>query len=76
MGHGGKRPGGGRDPPPGGSIPAAQSQAKSILPDVLEPSRRQLGVTHGQLNAAMSQVRLERPRICPLVRQGKACRME
>jgi hypothetical protein len=38
-------------------------------PEILEPCRRQLGVAHSVLNVAMSEVRLQRPSVVPLIGQ-------
>lgn len=40
-----------------------------ILPEPLEPSRRQLGIPHGVLNIAMSRVVLDGPDVVPVIGQ-------
>jgi hypothetical protein len=40
-------------------------------PEILEPARRQLGVSHRVLDVAVAEVSLQRPRIVALVRQRK-----
>ncbi len=41
-------------------------------PEILKAPRRELGVPHGRLNAAMAEIGLQRARVGALVRQGKA----
>ena len=43
-----------------------------LPPEVLKPIRRQLGVAHRVLDIAMAKIRLQCPRIMPLVCQGEA----
>jgi hypothetical protein len=45
---------------------------RSSTPEVLKPSRGELGVAHGRLNAAMAEIGLQRACVRALVRQGKA----
>jgi hypothetical protein len=41
----------------------------STSPEILEPRRRQLGVSHGVLDVAMPQVSLQGARVVPFVRE-------
>ena len=52
------------------------SSAASILPEILEPFRRQLGIAHRVLDVLVAEVVLQRARIDALVRSLKppACR--
>jgi hypothetical protein len=43
-----------------------------VAPEILEPRRRQLCVTHGMLDRSMPKPILDRPRIVPCIRQGEA----
>ena len=47
-----------------------------LSPEILEPARRQLGVSHRMLDIAMAQVGLQCPRIMALLARAKpqACR--
>jgi len=49
--------------------------AASVAPEVLEPRRRQLGVSHGVLDRSMAEPILQRPRIMPCIRQSVAAGM-
>ena len=40
------------------------------MPKIFKPRRRQLGVPHGVLDIAMTEIRLQRSRIMSLVRQS------
>ena len=43
-----------------------------LTPEVLEPIRRQLGVTHGVLDVFVAEPRLQRPRVVAGIGQGVA----
>jgi hypothetical protein len=51
------------------------SQTIRSSPEVFEPARRQLGVSHRVLDVAVAEVSLQRPRIVALVGQRKAARV-
>src|SRR5258705_8662961 len=63
----------------GGALRAFKSKAQYLVgvwglapPQVLEPPWRQLGVAHGRLDASVTEVRLQRAGIGPLVCQRVA----
>jgi hypothetical protein len=62
---------------PGGEAPALRNQGffLLILPEPRKAPWRKLGIPYCVLDIPMPEVRLQRPRIVPRVRQGVAARM-
>jgi hypothetical protein len=61
-----------RKPRKPGFLGNIQRSNSSVAPEILEPGRRQFGVSDGMLDRAMPKPILDRPRVMPFVGQRVA----